>query len=300
MAMAHDLNLLAAFAAVAETGSFTAAAERIGRPKSQLSLQVSRLEAELGVRLFTRTTRKVSLTEAGSALFDDCAPLLREMQAALERLDADRREPSGLLRLTVSAEYAATVLAPLIVGFLERYPKMEIDIVTASEQVDLVDARLDLAIRMGWLKDSSLRAVPLGDFGQWVVAAPDYLRRHGTPQTPADLAAHRWVALTLLRSPLQWTFAAPAGGDEAVRVKAALKVNSTAGLQGLVSAGAGLSTLPDFMVAEQVRIGQLTRVLSGYALPRAGIYAVYPDGRHVPAKVRAFIDHVRDALVAAP
>ncbi|WP_432719905.1 LysR family transcriptional regulator [Jeongeupia wiesaeckerbachi] len=297
--MAHDLNRLALFAAVAETGSFTAAAERIGKPKSQVSQQVGRLEAELGVRLFTRTTRKVSLTEAGSALFDECAPLLNEMQAALARLDAERREPSGLLRLTVSAEYAATVLAPLIVSFVERYPKMEIDVVTASEQVDLVDARIDLAIRMGWLKDSSLRAVSLGDFGQWVVAAPAYLQRHGVPQRPAELVSHRWVALSLLRLPLQWTFTNPDGGTETVRVKAALRINSTAGLQGLVAAGAGMSTLPDFMVAEQVRTGLLVRVLAGFALPRAGIYAVYPDGRHVPVKVRAFIDHVRDALVAS-
>ncbi|BCL74842.1 HTH-type transcriptional regulator PtxR [Jeongeupia sp. HS-3] len=299
MRNAIDLNRLAVFAAVAEAGSFTAAAERLSKPKSMVSQQISRLEAELGATLFTRTTRKVALTEAGNALFDECAPLLREMQAAVERLEAGRREPSGLLRLTVAADYAATVLAPLIVSFLARYPHMEVEVVTASEQLDLVAERLDLAIRMGWLKDSTLRAVPLGDFGQWVVASPAYLRKHAAPQTPGELAAHRWVALSLLRAPLQWTFGTPDGGQETVRVKAALRTNSTSALQGLVAAGAGVSTLPDFMVAEQVRDGTLQRLLTAYALPRAGIYAVYPDGRHLPAKVRAFIDHVRDALTAA-
>jgi len=284
-----DLNDLLVFAAVAETGGFTAAADQLGVAKAKVSLAVSRLEAQLGVSLFSRTTRRVVLTDAGQALYAQCVPLLRAVQESLAQIGGNAAL-RGTLRITASVDHAVQSLAPAVAQFARLHPGLQIELRTSDHVVDLVKEGLDLAIRAGWLRESTLRATRLGEFDQYVVAAPAYLARAGCPAQPEDLAQHDWLALTLLPTPLTWKFSSAAGQTRTVRMNARLRTDSAATLRALLHSGAGISALDQFSGAEALRTGQLVRVLSEWSLPQGGVYAVYPPGRHVPAKVRAFID----------
>ncbi len=291
-----NLNRLAAFAAVVESGSFTAAAEKLGLTKAMVSLHVSRLEKELGISLLTRTTRKVTPTETGAAFFADCAQVLHELESAIARVGGGSEVPAGTLRLTVAEDYGAAVVVPAIAGFMSRYPAMKVELVATDQVVDLVAGRFDLAIRTGWLRESSLRAARLGDFEQIVAAAPAYLKKFGTPRRPGDLAKHRWIAITLLRNALTWTFTSRDGKTQTVRVAAAVRTNSTASLRAFMREGVGISTLPDYMLDADIRAGRLVRLLPNWSLPQGGVHAVYPNVRYTSAKVRAFVDFLRDHL----
>jgi DNA-binding transcriptional LysR family regulator len=291
-----NLNRLAAFAAVVESGSFTAAAEKLGLTKAMVSLHVSRLEKELGVSLLVRTTRRVVATETGTAFYTDCAEVLRDLEEAIGRVGGTSDVPGGTLRLTAAEDYAPAIVVPAIAKFMQRYPAIKVELVATDQVVDLVAGRFDLAIRTGWLRDSSMRAARLGEFEQVVAASPAYLKRSGTPKRPEDLADHRWVAITLLRNPLTWTFE-KGGKSSTVRVAAAASTNSTASLRAFMREGAGISALPDYMLDADIKAGKLVRLLPGWSLPRGGVHAVYPNARHTSAKVRAFVDFLRVYLV---
>lgn len=288
-----DLNSLLTFAAVAEAGGFTAAAERLGTSKARVSLAVARLESRLGTTLFSRTTRRVTLTEAGEALQARCVPLLREVRAVLAEVAAgEGAELAGTLRLTASVDLATQALAGVVAAFGARHPRLQIELRTSDRVVDLVQEGLDLGLRMGWLRDSTLRATRLGGFDQYVVSSVAYLERHPPPAVPEDLARHAWVALTLLPTPLTWTFV-QAGETRSVRMSAALRTDSAATLRALLRHGAGVSVLDQLSAEAGIANGELVRLLPDWQLPRGGIWAVHPPGRHVPAKVRAFIDFCR-------
>src|SRR5512140_1194383 len=169
------LHRLTVFIAVAEAGGFTAAAERLGVTKAMVSQQLSRLEAELGAMLFTRTTRRVTLTEAGSQLYAECTPLLRELDSVLDRVGQETEGLHGSLRLTASSDFVDAILASPLAEFAALHPKLQIELMASEEVLDLVGERIDLAIRGGWLRDSSLQATRLGAFEQYVLASPAYL-----------------------------------------------------------------------------------------------------------------------------
>ena len=291
-----DLNSLVFFDAAVKAGSFTAAAERLGVAKAKVSIQIGRLEKRLGTSLFTRTTRQVMLTDAGRRLHDECQPLLQGMQEAIDRLGAGKSTVGGTLRLSTSVNHAARSLAPAISAFARLHPDLHIDLRTDDRIVDLVAEGIDLSIRMGWLRDSSLRAVKLGEFEQYVVAAPDYLQRVGHPQQPEDLAQSEWIALTLLPTPQTCKFTSAAGRTKLVQMKPRIRVDSPDALRAMLLHGAGFSTVDAYNVRADIKAGTLVRVLDNWSLPRGGIYAVYPPGANVPAKVRAFIDFYREYL----
>lgn len=296
-----DFNLLRAFVGVAEAGGFTAAAERLGVGKSRLSLDVARLEAALGTALLTRTTRRVTLTEAGQALYARSAGLLRELQDALDGASAGVGAAlQGTLRISATVDHVAQSLAPLIVRFAAAHPALQIDLRTSDRVTDLVGEGIDVAIRLGWLRDSSLHATRLGEFEQYVVAAPGYLARAGTPTEPQALAQHAWVALTLLRAPLAWRFtrADAPGVAQTVRLQARLRCDATSAVHALVDSGAGISVLDALSAAEGLRSGRLVRLLPEWQLERGGIYAVYAPGVQVAPKVRAFVDFCAQTLSA--
>jgi len=290
-----DLNRLVVFTALVEAGSFTAAAQRLGTTKSRVSQQLAALETELGVTLVLRTTRRMALTSAGEQFHADSMRLLDEARAAIARVGAARHRPSGLLRVTAAGDYGPAVIAPALASFKHAYPQIEIDLVVTDRIADPIAERFDLSIRIGWLRDSSLRAARLAAFHQCLVAAPAYLSERGAPTHPRDLAAHDWIALSALRSPLRWTFASQRGTRTTVRLHTTVQTNSTLTVQAFVRAGAGLSVLPDYLVDEDLRTGRLVQVLPRHRLPDGGIFAVYP-GREPPAKVRAFIEHLRQHL----
>src|SRR5690242_10373508 len=184
---------LAVFAAVAETGGFTSAALRLGTTTGGVSRRIRALEERLRGQLFVRTTRRVRLTEAGRALHDRVGAALGDLREAIAAFDAGRDELSGMLRLTAPVDHAASMLAPALARFRELHPRVDVHVHTSDSVVDLVAQGLDLGIRLGWLRDSSLKATRLGSFEQFAVAAPGYLARAGVPKQPSDLAGHEWI-----------------------------------------------------------------------------------------------------------
>jgi DNA-binding transcriptional LysR family regulator len=238
----------------------------------------------------------VALTAAGRALFEECVPLLRRLDGFAEQLRGGQQQLAGSFRITSTVEVASQSLARAVASFSTLHPEVRIEVVTSDRLVDLVKEGIDLAIRIGWLRDSSLRATRLGTFGQLVLGSPDYLARAGIPARPEDLARHPWVALTRLPSPLTWRFTGPGGERRTVRVEARLRVDTGATLRALLESGAGLSVVDSLSSAEALASGRLQRVLARWSLPEGGLYAVLPPGRHTPPVVRAFVEHYR-ALV---
>ena len=249
--------------------------------------------------LLVRSTRKMSLTDAGERFHEDCARVLADAESAIARLGECRDTPMGVLRVAAAGDHGPAIVAPALAAFAERYPQVSVELVVGDALVDLIAERFDLSIRLGWLRDSSLRAAKLASFRQCLVASPGYLARQGTPQTPADLAAHRWIALTILTSPTRWTFTDAGGTEHAVQMRTAASANTTLAAHGFVVAGMGISVLPDYVVAGDLEAGRLVSLLPGFRLPEGGVHAVYP-GRQPSVKVRAFIDLLRERLQESP
>jgi DNA-binding transcriptional LysR family regulator len=297
---AISIGRLAAFVAVAEAGSFTAAAERLDTTKSALSRSVSLLERELGTQLLQRSTRKLAITEAGEAFLADCRTLLGEAQAIVERARTGRAQPTGTLRLT-SPHASAAMVAAWIAAYRERHPGMRIDYVPTDRTLDLIAERFDLAIRIGTLSDSALHAVVLEELEVWTCAAPAYLERHGTPRKPQDLPAHEWIALSLLPTPWTVEYASRAGAKVRVRLKGSISAASNEAVYSLVLQGAGIAGFPALAnVRADVAAGRLVRLCPTWGPRRVVHYAAYPGSVAPPAKTRAFIDIARAGRDGAP
>lgn len=293
-----DLNSLQLVQRLQQAGSFTAAAEQLGCSKTTISLQLKALEQQLGVALFRRTTRQLSLTRAGEQLLSDCLPLLDELQQALQQLQNSDKVLQGKLVLSAPEDYTNRILAPAVVAFMALHPALEVEFRSSDQVKDLIKEGIDLSIRAGWLKDSGQHARKLGNFEQWLLAAPGYLAQAGIPQQPADLASRHFIAFTPLSQPQQWTFSQTdpdTGAKQQVNqyLPAALKTSSTQTITALMLAGAGMGILPDYSARDLVSSGQLVRLLPDWSLAQAGIYAVYPPGRFRPARVTAFVDFLQ-------
>lgn len=278
------------FVAVLDAGSFAGAAARLGTSPGQASKRVSRLEAELGVQLITRTTRALSATEAGLAYYERIKPLLEEYDA----LDADTRNassaPSGKLRLTAPISFGTTELAPVLIAFAQAYPDIQLDVSFADRLTSLVDEGFDAAVRIGKPADSSLIARRLAPSRILVAAAPAYLAARGTPQSPADLANHTCIIDTNFREPFQWHFRTGKGRGESVTVTGQIRFANAHACLAATLAGIGIARLPSFVAAPALREGSLVPLLREQEDAPAAVYAVYPAGRHVARKVRVLVD----------
>ena len=294
-----DLNRLHSFVAVAEAGGFTAAAGRAGLPKSKLSQHVGQLEAGLGQRLFNRTTRQVALTSIGRQLYEECAPLLAGIHASCDALGRRSQRLSGRLRISATVDYTANFLATALAAFSMRHPALQIELRSDDKVVDLVGEGIDLAFRVGWLADSTAKARQLDTFEQACVAAPAYLLRRGGPKHPAELSDHEWLALTLLRAPLTWTFRRNDAHAVTVRMRARLRVDSPAALRTLLLSGAGVSVVNLTEAGDDVRAGRLIHLLPGWKLPSGGIFAVRPPGPGINPAASAFVDFLAQSRVEA-
>ena len=291
-----SLGRLAAFVAVADAGSFTAAAERMDTTKSALSQSVALLERELGAQLLQRSTRKLTVTEAGVGFLVDCRALLAEADAAVERARTGRAQPSGTLRLT-SPQESVGMIAGWIAAYRERYPAMRIDYVPTDRTLDLIADRYDLAIRIGAMADSRLRGVTLEELELWTAASPAYLARRGTPRRPSDLPSHEWIALSLLPAPWTAAYTPRSGRKVTVRLRGSVSAASNAAVHSLVLEGAGISAFPSTAsLRADIEAGRLVRLLPGWRMRRLFLYAVYPGSMAPPAKTRAFIDLARAFL----
>ena len=294
-----NLKRLAYFAAVVETGSFTAAADRLGITKAVVSQQVARLEREFRTTLLTRTTRKVMVTEAGKVFHERCALILKEAHDAFDELGEGAMEPSGTLRLTAALDYGITTIVPAITEFTRRYPQCKVDAILSDQSLDMMSGHVELAIRVGWLTDLNVQARKIGSFRQLLVAAPAWQDQVSALKDPQGLARLPFVANTALREPTRWSFSRGELERQNVSVQAVMSIDATLAVREAVLYGAGLSVLPDYAVAEDLAGGRLLQVLPQWVLPSGGIHAVFPTARFRPAKVRAFVDLLQEITGAA-
>lgn len=284
-----NLNRLAYFAAVVDAGSFTRAAERLGITKAVVSQQVARLEQDVGTTLLIRTTRRLHPTEAGQVLHARCLLILREAEDAFDELAQAAAEPTGALRIAAPNDYGTCAVVPVVTAFGERYPACRVELALGDEMIDLVSSRMDVAIRVGWLTDSSLQARRIGTFQQFMVCGADFARRIKANE-PRDLAGLRFIANTSLREPLLWQFSRGDLEHHAVQMQATTSINATPAVLAAVRTGGGLSVLPDYLASDDLAAGRLVHVLPKWRLPSGGIYTVYPPARFRPPKVTTFVE----------
>lgn len=288
---------MAVFARVVETGNFTRAAEALGLSKSRTSECVQTLEARLGARLLDRTTRRVAPTEAGRLFYERCRRALEEAEAGVAEVRARQEEPAGRLRVGAPDDFADLYVVPALASYVEAHPKVTAEIATDVRFVDLIEQRLDLAIRVARAPEPSLIVRRLGTSEVVVVASPAHLARHGVPESPDDLAGRPCVAFAALHWAREWPFRGPEG-ERPAAVDPVLVCSSSTTLRAAVLAGMGLAALPSWAVARELEEGALVRVLADWPLPASGIYAVYPSNRLITPKVRSFVDHLAPLLRA--
>jgi DNA-binding transcriptional LysR family regulator len=285
-----NLKRLTYFVSVVETGSFTAAAERLGITKAVVSQQVARLESEFRTSLLVRTTRKVRPTESGQAFYLRCAMILGEAEEAFDELAAGSSEPSGTLRLTAPFDYGVGVVVPVIAAFMQRYPACKVDAIMSDQTLDIMTGNFELAIRVGWLAETGLQARKIGTFRQVLVAAPSMAPLVSRISHPEEIAGLPFVANAALRDPLRWEFSRSKSKRQVVNVHASIFLDTTLAVREAVFHGAGLSVLPDYAIAADIAAGRLVEVLPQWRLSSGGIHAVFPAARFRPTKVRAFVD----------
>ncbi|MBB5861430.1 LysR family transcriptional regulator [Xanthomonas arboricola] len=285
-----NLRRLAYFVAVVDTGSFTAAAERLGITKAVVSQQVARLERECRTSLLVRTTRRVRTTELGQVFYQRCAAILRDTDDAFDALTDTVAEPSGLLRLTAPLDYGVRVVVPAIAAFTRRHPACKVDAILSDQTLDLMTANIELAIRVGWLAESSLQARKIGAFRQLLVAPSAMAAQLTRIASPQDVVTLPFVANTALRDHQRWQFAHATHAPQSVDVQPGIFLDATLAVREAVCQGAGISVLPDYVVADDLAAGRLLHVLPQWQLPSGGIHTVFPATRFRPAKVRAFVD----------
>lgn len=295
MAVHERLGGLAAFAQVVESGGFSAAARALGLTPSAVSKQVGLLEDRLGARLLHRTTRRVTLTEVGAAFYERARGVMTALEEAERSVTDLNAAPRGTLRLSLPIHFGQFHIAPILPAFMARHPEVILDVDMTDRYVDLVSESIDLAVRIGGLRDSSLIARRLAPNRRVVCASPTYLARRGTPQSPADLARHDCLTFHQHGPAVEWLF----GHGErrrAVRVKGSLQANNIELLRAAALAGVGLIRMSAYVLTHELADGRLVPVLTDHEARDAEVYALYPANRHLSPKVRAFVDHLAETI----
>ncbi|MEX0760204.1 MAG: LysR family transcriptional regulator [Tistlia sp.] len=309
--MQDHLAAMAVFAQVVEAGSFSQAGRQLVLSKSAVSKAVARLEDHLGTRLINRTTRKLSLTEAGRSFYEGCRRMLGEAEAAERAVTHLTDAPRGVLKVNAPMSFGVLQLSPGLGEFMTRHPELEIDLTLEDRRVDLVEEGYDVAIRIGVMPDSSLVARRLGPNPRVICAAPSYLERRGKPTRPEALSAHDCLLYHYQTSGDAWRLRARSPGageggerperETAVRVRGRLKVNNGDSLREAALAGLGIAHLPVFIVRPDLEAGRLVPLLEDYEeVADGGVYAVYPASRNLSPKVRVFIDFLTERFAARP
>ena len=288
--MRERLNGIPEFVQAVESGSFAVAAQRLHVSRSAVGKTIARLEQRLGVRLFHRTTRQQSLTEDGSAFYERCVRALTELGEAEAALDAGRREPTGILRVSVPVLFGRHCVAPVLWRLAARHPRLDIEMSFSDRVVDLFEEGFDLAVRIGPLPDSStLTARRLGSQDMAICASAGYLKRHGTPNCAADLAAHTGVVYSRGGNRRDWAIREGRKTRKS-RIASRVRFDDLQAIADAAIEGVGLAWLPCWMVARYVRDGQLKLVMKCDSSVAGEIHAVWPQTSHPPAKTRAAID----------
>ena len=283
------IGAIPVFVAVVENGGFAAAGRELGVSKSAVSKRITQLEARLGAQLLHRSTRKLSLTEAGERYLTHAVRALGAAREAEDAVSELQDDPKGRLKINAPMSFGRLHVAPLISEFLKRYPGTSIDMIMDDRVVDLVEGGFDLAIRAGTLPDSALIARKLAPVHNVMCAAPSYIEEHGMPKEPPDLLNHNCLHYAYSSDFHEWTFL---GAQEPIKVQTDgnYQVNNSEALLEALIGGTGISRLPTFVAGPHIASGRLVRLLKQYRMPLQTIYAVFPERRHLPIKVRVFIE----------
>ncbi|MFT6188683.1 MAG: DNA-binding transcriptional LysR family regulator [Oleispira sp.] len=275
------------FVYVAENESFTLASKKMGISTAQVSRQVSALEKRLNIKLFYRTTRKVSLTEEGRIFYQHCRGVLDGLNAAELAVTNLQSKPQGRVKLTAPVTYGEQQILPLVNDFAVQYSELEVTANLSNQQVDLVEEGYDLAIRLGKLADSTLMAKKLGTRTNYVCAAPSYLEKQGIPHSLSELNKHN-----CLQGSLDYWHFVDNGKERNIRIRGRLRYNSGYSLTDAALKGLGIVQLPDYYVQQYIESGELITILDNYREPDEGIWAVYPQNRHLSPKIRLLVDYL--------
>ena len=286
-----DLQDVAVFSAVVEAGGFSAAANRLGLPKSTVSRKVAELEEALGVRLLHRTTRRMALTEAGAAFYEQANRALSGLQQAIVQARDQQTEPRGVLRITAPPDFGRYWVAELLQGYLDRYPEVRVEVELSGRIVDLVQEGFDLALRAGALPDSSLVVRKLATMEAWLFASAQYAAQNPLPQTPAELEQHPFTLFRARDGQSRLHLQGPNGQVADVTVRGRLSAEDFTLVRHTVLAGRSLAYLPALHGIADLRAGHLVRILPDWHVGAGTLSLVYPTARHVPAKVRRFVEH---------
>lgn len=288
----NQLLAMRAFCCIVESQGFSAAAERMQTTHSTLSRQLQQLEAELGVRLINRNTRRLSLTTAGEQYYASCVDILQRLELAAQAIAEDGQQPAGLLRVSAPLVIGTLELANWLPAFQQRYPQIQIDLSCDDRFVDLVAERFDVALRIsGPLADSSLVARVLTVSELILVASPGYVSRHGLPRHVDELSAHQLLAFA---GSSEWTLTPPRGAASKVSLNGRFKTDAITALHSAALAGAGIGAFTQATVQQNLASGQLVHILPNYRLGQRHYYALYPHAKHLPPKVRAFVTFMAD------
>jgi DNA-binding transcriptional LysR family regulator len=295
----QDLERMVIFARVVEAKGFSEASRRLGQSKSMVSKAVAKLEKSVGARLLNRTTRSMSLTDAGAVLYAHCARIVEELEQAKLAVGQFHGEPRGLLRISASVAFGTLHIAPALPDFLARYPDVRIDMAIADRFVDLAEEGFDVAVRISQEPAPNLVARKLAAVNRKICATPEYFARHGEPRTPKDLARHNCLTYTHFNPQESWRLRGPTG-DITVPISGNLRLNDDEALSAAVLGGLGVALLPTFIVGRDLQAGRLRAVLSNYVPSERFIHAVYLPSRHVAPTVRAFIDFLLERFSPNP
>ncbi len=293
------MNDRCAFVRVVEAGSFTRVAQEQNSSQPTVSRQVAALEEHLGTRLFTRTTRKLTLTDDGRGFYERAKLAIEAVSEAEDAVGRRRSRPSGALRLAMPVVFGRLRVIPHLKEFLTRYPEVSVDLVMNDANADLVEEGIDLAIRSGEITDSSLIARKIGVTRRVVVAAPSYLRGKALPKHPADLAAHDCLTFTGIPAGVRWQFESPEG-PVSVEVKGRVRTRNSEGIREALLSGLGIGFAPIWHFTDEIESGRLRILLHGYEPKPEPIHAAYPSRRFVPQKTRVMIDFLEQRFAIDP
>ncbi|MFS8180262.1 LysR family transcriptional regulator [Pseudovibrio denitrificans] len=287
----YNLNRLRHFVEVVESGSFTAAAKKLGLGKAIVSHQVAKLEEELGAALLVRTTRSLQVTEAGQRFYESAAEILEQAERAAQELQQEQDVPSGLLTVTAPEDYGRYVVAKALMRLRKKHPKIQVNAVFTDEKLDQLMEKIDVSIRVGWLEDSSAIARKIGTFQQYTVASPNVVEALGPVETPLDLQGKPWIYHRKLPSEMTWR---SEDEEEARFTLQAPEVTvwNTLTSHACALGDGGICILPSFQIRDDLAAGRLQRILPNWYQKEGGIYALFPNSRFRPAKTKAFVEEL--------
>jgi DNA-binding transcriptional LysR family regulator len=295
-----SLSDISVFVHVVDVGSFTGASQNLGLSKSAVSKYITRLECRLGVRLLNRTTRKLSLTEAGRGFYERSRHILKEIDEAEAEVSRLQASPRGTLRINAPMSFGILHIAPALQEFSTQFPQVSINMNLDDQKLDVIEEGFDVSVRIAELPDSSLVAKRLGPCRHVVVASPTYLKINGTPTSPNDLVKHQILIYSHQESTRLWHFRAPNNQIISIAVEGLVQINSSLAIREALLGGLGITRIPTFVVGQDIQNKRLLPILVDYQTLELSIYLVYPERRHLSPKVRAFVDFMSTRISDEP